>query len=101
MYLFVYYKFDSTLSEQVHSRAQQLQSGLAAEFTLLDKALLKRPTTDDQPLTTWMESYQIHARDESRFQGRLQELATTLDLPQPRHTEVFVSVSALESDAGT
>jgi len=92
MHIFVYYKFNSALSERVHRCAQALQETLATEFELLDMALLKRPTTDEQQITTWMESYRIDACDESRFQERLQALASTLDLPQPRHTEVFVPV---------
>ncbi len=93
MHLFVYYKFDSVLSERVHRSAQQLQQTLADEFSLLEMALLKRPNTVKQQITTWMESYRIDARDENRFQERLQALASTLDLPQPRHMEVFVPVA--------
>lgn len=92
MHLFVYFKFDSVLAPQVHVAARKLQATLMTEFPSIEVALLKRPETDDKGLTTWMESYLIHDGDQTLFQTRLQTLATELNLPLPRHTEVFVPV---------
>lgn len=94
MHLFVYFKFDSSLTTHVHATAHRLQSALIAEFPSLEALLLKRPQIDEKGLTTWMESYQIDDQDLALFQTRLQALATLLELPLPRHTEIFVPVDS-------
>jgi hypothetical protein len=93
MHLYVYYKFDSTLGEEMMKRAQALQTQVLGEFLGLTVALLKRPAIDAEGLTTWMEAYQLRAEDEDRFKTRLTELALSFELPMPRHTEVFVNVN--------
>lgn len=93
MHLFVYFKFNSSLSVEIQLATQKLQTLLKNEFPSIEVTILKRPEHDDNGLTTWMETYQIQDADQALFQTRLQTLATELDLPLPRHTEVFVPVS--------
>lgn len=98
MHLFVYYKFDPTLSDETMKRAQTVQTQLLEEFLGLTVALLKRPAIDTEGLTTWMEAYQLRIEDEDRLKTRLTELAHSFELPMPRHTEVFVNVNPLAPD---
>jgi len=94
MHLYVYYKFDPTLSNEMMKRAQTVQTQLLGEFLGLTVALLKRPAIDAEGLATWMESYQLRTEDEDRFKARLTDLALSFELPVPRHTEVFVNVNS-------
>lgn len=93
MHLYVYYKFDPTLSDETMKRAQTVQTQVLGEFLGLTVALLKRPAIDVEGLTTWMEAYQLQAEDKDRFKARLADLALSYELPMPRHTEVFVNVN--------
>ncbi len=93
MHLYVYYKFDPTLSDETMKRAQTVQTQVLGEFLDLTVALLKRPTIDAEGLTTWMEAYQLRAEDEDHLKARLTELALSFELPMPRHAEVFVNVN--------
>lgn len=93
MHLYVYYKFNPTLSDETMKRAQTVQTQLLGEFLGLTVALMKRPAIDAEGLTTWMEAYQLRTEDEGRFKTRLTELALSFELPMPRHTEVFVNVN--------
>jgi hypothetical protein len=93
MHLFVYYKFDAKLSADVMEKAQRLQTQLLDEFVGLKSSLLKRPDIDVEGLTTWMEAYETNLHHHSQLQDRLAQIALSLNLPTPRHTEVFVDAS--------
>ena len=91
MQLFVYYKFLEQEQADVKQRVQTMQAKLQQRFPRLLVQLMKRPTTDELGLVTWMETYDLGLSDLSDFKLELDRAAEQEKLPHPRRTEVFIN----------
>jgi len=91
MQLFVYYKFLEEEQTDVKQRVQTMQAKLQQRFPRLLVQLMKRPTTDELGLVTWMETYDLSQIVFDDFKSELDRYSLELTLPQPRRNEQFVN----------
>lgn len=90
--LFVYYK----LHIDQHARAITCLQSMARELMLrvpgLQVDLMQRPETSPEGIETWMEVYRHPSGISEDMMRLIDDSALDAGLPQPRRTEVFVTL---------
>ena len=90
--LFIYYKVESALAEQLRERVQSMQRLLRQQHPTLDAQMLMR--VDAHPHQTWMEVYQHPDGIGPVLQKAIDQAALAMRADScgqlgPRHIEVF------------
>jgi hypothetical protein len=89
--LCVYYKVDASKHAANALRAQQFQTALKAQWPDLTCELLQRPEAT-AGIETWMETYRHGGGLTAELVDFIAQAATHASLPEPRHTERFVTL---------
>jgi hypothetical protein len=88
--LFVYYKVEASQHQACSLNVQDFLKRLSASDADLQLELMQRPEPSSQGTETWMEIYRHPDGISDALIAAIQKLATEMDLPAPRASEVFI-----------
>jgi hypothetical protein len=90
--LFVYYKLPVDQHASVKTRLQGMSEELLRRIPGLQVERMQRPEISPEGLETWMEVYRHPAGVSEEMMEHIEAAARNADMPQPRRTEVFISL---------
>lgn len=90
--LFVYYKLHVDQHAEMKARLNTMSAHLLKQVPGLSVDLMQRPETSEDGLETWMEVYRHPTGVTAAMAKQIDDAALAAGLPQPRRTEVFVSL---------
>ena len=90
--LFVYYKLHTDQHDSALTRLQSMARELMHRIPELQVDLMQRPEISTEGIEPWLEVYRHPAGIGAEVMKMIDDAALNAGLPQPRRTEVFVTL---------